>query len=316
MSDHIYRAYGLCIASEISCPELSPGDGPPDVLIRLGEVPETLEDCFSRASYYQLAPTRTLVSARGVARYLASGGDRLVVDRVAGAEEGLVRLFLLGSGLGALLMQRGLLLLHGSCIRVRNGAVVFLGCSGRGKSTLATAFHARGHEVLADDVTALTVSREGEAFVLPGPCHVSLLPDARSLLGLGQALEPVAKRGEKTLLRVRGDAGPDEVPLRRLYVLTAMQAGDPTISDLRGVDLFQCLLENLYRPEFLGTNPARRALYGQCMAVARSAALHRVAWPRDRARFARFVDLLATHLSDESGAPADPEVRSEGRRAL
>ena len=64
-----------------------------------------------------------------------------------------IRVFLLGSCLGALLHQRGVLALHASAIETDQGAVLFMGDSGMGKSTTLQAFIKRGYKMLADDIT-------------------------------------------------------------------------------------------------------------------------------------------------------------------
>ena len=50
-----------------------------------------------------------------------------------------VRVFLLGSCIGALLHQRGILVLHAGAIHTDKGAVLFTGPWGIGKSTLLAA---------------------------------------------------------------------------------------------------------------------------------------------------------------------------------
>ena len=98
----------------------------------------------------------TAVDWEQVARYLVSGGCEIIIEPHPTATEKDVRLFLLGSAMGALLLQRGIWPLHGSAIAGRSGAALFVGVSGSGKSTLVGAFHQRGFQVLADDVCAIT----------------------------------------------------------------------------------------------------------------------------------------------------------------
>ena len=68
------------------------------------------------------------------------GGNRISFSPAAGAEETAVRLYLLGTCMGALLFQRKLLPLHGSAVVINGKAYAFVGDSGAGKSTLAAAF--------------------------------------------------------------------------------------------------------------------------------------------------------------------------------
>ena len=109
-----------------------------------------------------------------VGRYACSDGVLITVEAAPGASEDALRLFLLGSALGCLLTQRGLLVLHGNAFVVDGGCAVVLGHSGAGKSTLAAEMHRRGHLVLSDDV--VPVDAAGRA--IPGWPRIKLWQDA------------------------------------------------------------------------------------------------------------------------------------------
>ena len=106
MANTHYTAFGLNIASCIPCPELSPGVGTPDVVVRYGAVPKSLDPTRSSGSSYEANPDHLFFSIDGVAKYVVSKGREILIDRAETAEDSEVRLFLLGSAFGALL--RGL----------------------------------------------------------------------------------------------------------------------------------------------------------------------------------------------------------------
>ena len=87
------------------------------------------------------------------------------------------------SPFAALLLQRGLLPLHGCAIEVDGGAAVFVGRSGCGKSTLAGALRQRGYRVLADDICVISFSAAGEPMVLAAFPQLKLWADALKNLG-------------------------------------------------------------------------------------------------------------------------------------
>src|SRR5579872_2437348 len=157
-----YCAYGLSIDSDIALPELAPGCGLElDVTIRAGSVPETLDQAYAVGVLYRAAPGRFLLNMPRIARYLASDGNAIVIERAAGADDADVRVFLLGSVFGALLHQRGVLPLHGSAVEAAPGAVLLLGASVSGKSTLGAEFQRRGYRVLADDICSVAPGPDG-----------------------------------------------------------------------------------------------------------------------------------------------------------
>ena len=144
---YFYYAFGLNIESEIECPLLIAGDGSaPDLVIRLGPVPHELRQAQVQESFYQINARHCLLNIDKVARYLVTDGSEIIVEPHPAAAEKDVRLFLLGSAMGALLHQRGVWPLHGSAVAGRRGAVLFVGATGSGKSSLAGAFHQRGFQ--------------------------------------------------------------------------------------------------------------------------------------------------------------------------
>jgi hypothetical protein len=73
--------------------------------------------------------------------------------------------------------------LHAASVDSGDGAVLLIGPTGRGKSTLATALCRAGAALLADDSTYLD-ERCGEPVVVPSPPCLRLWPDsAAALLG-------------------------------------------------------------------------------------------------------------------------------------
>ena len=140
-----------------------------------------------------------------VARYLVSRGESVVVDPDGDPDEDSLRVFLLGSALGALLFQRGYLVLHGNAVRVRDQCLICVGPSGAGKSTLAAEFMRRGHEVLADDVVPVAA----DCRILPGFPRIKLWQDAADRLAIETAglrrirpqLEKYQLPGTRTVLR-------------------------------------------------------------------------------------------------------------------
>ena len=81
-----------------------------------------------------------------------------------------IRTFLLGSIFGTVLIQRDYLVLHGSALAKDDKAILFLGDSGQGKSTIAYSLLEQGWKLLADDLIAIDQNN----FVLPGMPRIKL----------------------------------------------------------------------------------------------------------------------------------------------
>ena len=150
-----FSAYDLSIDSELAMPELLPGrhTGVPDVHIRLGSVTvDGLPQGKQLGPFLWVAAETLWLEIPHIARFLISQGNEIIIDPEPGIDEDSVRVFLLGPVIGALLFQRGYLVLHGNAIRIGDQCLVCVGHSGVGKSTLAAGFMQRGYDILADDV--------------------------------------------------------------------------------------------------------------------------------------------------------------------
>jgi hypothetical protein len=138
-----YAVFGLSIASPFPLPELieAPAVGAADVEIALGEPAAASEE--GREGFFSTA-SGGLLDVNKVARYRIDDGRRITVEPYPTGSERHIRLYLLGSALGALLHQRRLLPLHANAMDFGGRAVAFMGASGAGKSTMAAWFHDRG----------------------------------------------------------------------------------------------------------------------------------------------------------------------------
>jgi hypothetical protein len=252
MAVNAYWAYCLRIHTELVCPELPPHPqevGNPDVTI---EITPPVSEAPASGSY-EVLPGSFLLAVPGVARYRVEDGRKIFIEPLADAPPEKVRLFLFGSVMGALLYQRGLFPLHGSAVETPLGAMIFVGPQGTGKSTLAAQFHRKGYRLLSDDVCAVAPTPDGLQ-ILPALGHFRLCADAYERLG-----SPPGGRFDVDKFVVPMGEGycPHPVPLRAIHLLRLSDGGDsrseetPAFQVLSGFDRVQCLLENLYRPQYL-----------------------------------------------------------------
>ena len=168
---HEYRAYGLHVRSAVALPfDPLPPKSPsaPDVTVRLGAVPQILPAGVGRTTkgpIWQARPGAFLIELEGIARYLATGGRDILVDPLGDASD--VASTFVSAALAPCLQQRGVATLHAAAVAGQDGAVLLLGPSAVGKSSLAAALVERGHALLADDVTGVVLDAGGQPLALP-----------------------------------------------------------------------------------------------------------------------------------------------------
>src|ERR1700733_4396296 len=131
-----YWGFGLHIASEIEFPELLPADfSEADVSILIGKAPDMLEgEVVKKRAFSITGKDEYLLGIKNICRYYVSHGNRIIAEPAPGIDERSIRLFLLGTAMGALLYQRGYIPLHASAIIKDGRLMLFAGNSGAGKS--------------------------------------------------------------------------------------------------------------------------------------------------------------------------------------
>lgn len=291
--------YGLVLDSELPLPELGPAPAAAaDVTIRVGPVATPGPAAVRLPLGMWVDGEATGVDVPEVGRFLAVRGSSIAVQPYAGADPAAVRLFLLGTALGALLVQRGLLVLHGNAFRVGTACAVVLGHSGAGKSTLAAEMHRRGLDVLSDDVVPVDAS--GHA--LPGFPRIKLWQDALDRLGVGSTgLSRVREGHAKFHVPIeRATLAP--LPVRWLYVLDRHD-GPLRLVPLSGTDVFDALHEHAYRNQLL-VGPARRTHLLRSAALAATARLSRVDRPRGVDSVAASAELILADIEERHARSA------------
>ncbi len=296
---YYYYAFGLSIESEIECPLLSEGGrSTPDLVVRLGSVPHELENAQESASWYQISAGRFLLKVDQVARYLVSDGNEIMVETLPLANAKDVRLFLLGSAMGALLHQRGVWPIHGSAVAIGHGAVLFVGAKGSGKSTLAGAFYQRGNHVLSDDVCAVTGGDDGAVMVWSAYPRISLWADSVTKLGSepGQ-LTRTDSFQEKYVLPMQHFSRDAEM-IQAVYALyTSEEQESVHLMPLKGFDKVQELTANTYRLHFLTGMQLARQHFQQAQALAKQARVVRITRPTQSFILDELADTIERDLA-------------------
>lgn len=288
-----YTCWGLRICSELPCPELLSGSGDADAYIRLGRTPAELNAVNIKGACFEVSREQFLLKVAGVANYWVKQGREIVVEPFASAESKEVRLFLLGSAFGALLHQRGLPPFHGSAVAMGDKAVLFVGPSASGKSTLCAELCRRGHSFLADDVCVLRLENSLPPSVLPAYPQTKLWADALTVLERDKKdLRRVRANMEKYALPLGDSFCPTDLPLAAVFILKSSNEDSIEIEPITGQDKFIALNNNTYRLRFLEGLGDKSAHYRTCASIARHARVVSVRRPREPFMLRELADMI------------------------
>lgn len=264
-----YRICGLTVAAEMGLPGAVPfafPAGTEDVVVRRQPVPEHLDQADAIGPCWEITPRRFLLRLPAIGRFLAEDGRFLDVDAAPGTNPADALPFLLGTGFGALLHQRGSMVLHASTVAKDGLAYVLCGHSGIGKSTLAAALCQAGARFVGDDMASVALDANGRPVVWPDGRQLKLCTDSIAHCGLDERRgEAVRSRVDKYYVDPQTPTTDGPIPIGAIYLLREQRppltAG---ITPLSPLDSAQALLNESYRPRLL-------------LAMARAKSSHHVA---------------------------------------
>ncbi len=298
-----YTAFGLSIRSELRLPELprtAAQAREPDIVIKIGDLSEAWRACEVQDDYYASADGRFLFYVPDVAIYGIRDGKQIVVSPLAGAEAKIVRLYLLGTCMGTVLMQRRILPLHGSAVVIEGQAYAFVGDSGAGKSTLAAAFMNRGYRLLTDDVIAVSLAAEDSApHVIPAYPQQKLWQDSIEQLGMETGRYRHLYQS-KYALPVSSGFAANAVPLAGIFELTATEGEEVELSRYRGLERLAILRLHTYRNFLIPKLAGEQWHFSTVARMASRVDMYRLQRPSDGFSVHELVDrVLLTALEGE-----------------
>ena len=297
-----YTAFDLIFQSELPFRELLSTpyslNHEYDITIKLGSVsPLGLNDSSPlKGVFYQVQSSALWLHVPNVARFLVTNGQQIVIDPLTKTDDDSIRLFVLGSCMGALLMQRNLFLLHGNAIKINDDhCISFVGNSGVGKSTLSGALFRRGYSILADDICAINT----KGLVMPGFPQIKLCADSAQQLQIDtRPLKKIMPRAEKFAVPLGGQFNSVASELKMIYVLETHYQENITITPLVGIEKLNALQNNLYRKEYLNERERLFACLKQCMQIGAQINLARITRPIKGFKLNELVDVIESDLSE------------------
>ena len=207
-----------------------------------------------------------------------------------------LRAYLLGSGLGAALMQRGNLVLHANAVlldpcEATSRAILCVGRSGAGKSTTAVGLMQRGHRILADDVCPITP----EGSLLPGLARAKISDDTADWLGIAtEGLERIGVEDTKVSVPLPETVLGKAVRPSTVFWLDPIDANEFKVERMSGVEKFAALRNNIYRPEFLTAMGLEDRIFAQLGVLAKSVLVFRITRPNSQFDLAPVLDAIET----------------------
>lgn len=247
----VYKAFGLRVMSEYPLPELQQAgecEEQADVVIESADLTGLWDGMDVHHQFFAVKDKGIIHHIPDTAILCIQEGRRILVSPMAGAEENKIRLYLLGTCMGTILMQRGILPLHGSAVAINGKAYAFVGNSGAGKSTLAAAFLSKGYSLLSDDVIAVSIGADGAPVVTPSYPQQKLWQASIEQLGLGNHnYTPIYQEINKYAIPVRAEFCSEPIPLGGVFELVRTEEEEVQMEEVQSLRRFPLLHMHTYR---------------------------------------------------------------------
>ena len=281
-----YKVYGLNVESEILIPELSILDNTErsDVQVKIsyGVVSEGIKESIRNGRISNYQKQDMWFHIENVATYHIYNGDTVIVEPCEVSDKQIMKVYILGSVLGMVLLQRNMVAIHGGAISINGKGCVFTGNKGAGKSTLTTALRQRGYKFVADDVASINMGDIHK--INPGFGYQKLCEDTMEKLGY-DTTQYTPFRSDfnmKYIVPALDSFVDEEVPFEALFELNVGDVDKVEIVEVTGIDKINNLIKNVFRIEMLyysgGVNPEYMK---KCIEIAKNIKFYRVTRPKD-----------------------------------
>lgn len=280
---YYYKVYGLSIKSDIEIKEfLLNKEENSYITFNIGNMPENIVKLRNsgRSAYY--SKNEVWFHIDNIASYYIANGNTVIVEPCENHDETLLRVYLMCSCLGFIMLQREQVAIHGGVINIDGNAVIFTGDRGAGKSTLTTALRNKGYQFISDDVAATYFDKV--SYVYPGFPYQKLCDDAMDSLGYErEGLSTIVGEDKVKYIVPAFDSFYDKsAPLTSIVKLEVGDVDKVTIDKVIGQEKLMLIMKNVYRQEFLGFMGGMTPVFiKKCVDIAKNITCYKVTRPKE-----------------------------------
>lgn len=299
-----YKAFGLRLLSEIPFPELPQISKPKDAVdieVRMADLTGLWLLSVEPPRKSVIKENLVMFQIPDTAIFCIEEGKRIIVSPVKGYDEDELRLFILGTCMGAVLMQRKILTLHGSAIAIDGMAYGFIGDSGAGKSTLASAFLNKGYQLLSDDIIAVSFSPDYTPLVMPAYPQQKLWEESLQQFGLeSDNYRPIYQRETKFAVPVLTRFYKEPLPLAGVIELVKGEDCQTEIRPIQKLKRLQTLFHNTYRNFLIPHSGLSEWHFNTCVNIANHIDIYQLRRPTIGFTAPQMVNLILSTLRKEA----------------
>ncbi len=296
-----YHAFGLIIESDIPMEELLLTEVDiSDVKINKGRVPDELEDALVNTETFKVSKNEYLASIKEVGKFYVAKGNYILYEPMDGLDIEKIKLYLLGSCMGAVLYQRGILPLHGSCIKTADSAVIITGISGAGKSTIAAALRQKGCLSLSDDVVAVNFI-DNTLWAIPSYPGIKLWEDAlirMNIVSDKKSLGRIKDEYEKYALKNVNEFYNHPKEISHIIEIIPIEQTQVVVEEVVGAKKLEIVINNMFKGLIAEAMGLRSWYYKQCVTIAACTNIYCIRRPKNMPKEQEIAEIILRLTGD------------------
>lgn len=254
-----------------------------DAFIFYREASDDIKLQISNGVFYNYSKEEVWFHIPNVATYYIK--DREIYVEEHSGDKNTIKVYLLGSALGVLLIINNIIAIHGATIILSDKGIIISGDSGSGKSTLTSGLIESGNKFISDDISRLDMNDNDEFLINPAYSQRKLCRD--SIIELGYELDKCTLFDEvrdKYLVESKEKFIYENVKLNAIFEINIGDENqrEVTIKEVEGYEKLKVILKNIFRVEIAYKIGFSKDYFKKILDVANGVKVYKIFRPKDK----------------------------------
>lgn len=195
--------------------------------------------------------------------------------------------------------NEGMFVLHAGAVCVGSQAILFMGESGRGKSTLVASFHAVGVDLIGDDALVVSLSGSNHEVQAVYPSLRLFRDSIEAIMHTDVKTSAVTDLSSKRRIDIPLSLRTPAAPLRVAALFTIAEPANDAGIRIRRLSIAETCMAAIENSFSLDPSDVTRAQdqLALASALARQVPAFELSYPRDFARLPDVRNLILKHVS-------------------
>lgn len=287
---YYYTIYGLNLVSDYELPDAYKNDNTDqiDIYIKSENIDEQLimetEDEIQQGTGWRYLIGKKWACIRFVnnGTFIISNGNTIAYHLKEGCDHVYIQDILLCLCLSMLMMQRGDILFHGSCVFHNNKSFLICGESGAGKSTLTSELIDRGAQYLTDDISPIIFEAD-QILASSGYPKRKLCKDTAEtyMIKVDQYTRVPHEDREKYNIYQLDRFHLESSKLNAIVIISVDDINEVCINEIVGSEKIKYIFSNMFREEEYMKIGFGKEQHKKCMQIAQHIPMYLLRRPRN-----------------------------------